>query len=495
MALYLQFAQIKLVMSKVSFKIGTDPEVILLLNDLPFSAEGVVGGDKYEPRQLNGDVKVHEDNILVEYNTKPASNKIEFIREIVSSVYAIHHELLKEKGIKISKACFADFDDKYLQTMQAQTIGCTPEFDAATCEMIEPPTLETFTGRSAGGHIHVGYENENEFDSMMIIKMLDLHLGVPSLIVDTDVRRRQLYGKASSFRRSEGIKVEYRTLSNFWTFNTALISWVYDTVAKVVDDVAKGVVIDDDLYLKVREAINTNNVELAKELIESYKLIIPTVDGEDILEAIYSDDVFLSEFVNNIPGETISFETKEEESEFESREKRNDGVVIKGGPVLDVHEDTPGFEDKTSKGIRGGSNGKRFKPPSPYDSIREFGEAKSYTFKSSNRVEDANKHIYDAAPNEVTPDELDEFLDNIDNRPKKPSLKTLYHVETGLVEDESQDTSSNIETNNTSAEQVSAQVETMWGNDGSLEDSLKNIESLRKKVEKKIRGDFFETQP
>lgn len=488
MALYLQFAQIKLVMSKVSFKIGTDPEVILLLNDLPFSAEGVVGGDKYEPRQLNGDVKVHEDNILVEYNTKPASNKIEFIREIVSSVYAIHHELLKDKGIKISKACFADFDDKYLQTMQAQTIGCTPEFDAATCEMIEPPTLETFTGRSAGGHIHVGYENENEFDSMMIIKMLDLHLGVPSLIVDTDTRRRQLYGKASSFRRSEGIKVEYRTLSNFWTFNTALISWVYDTVAKVVDDVAKGVVIDDDLYLKVREAINTNNVELAKELIESYKLIIPTVDGEDILEAIYSDDVFLSEFVNNIPGETISFETKEEESEFESREKRNDGVVIKGGPVLDVHEDTPGFEDKTSKGMRGISAGKRFKPPSPYDSIREFGEAKSLTSKSSTRVEDANKHIYDVSPNEVTPDELDEFLSGIENKPKKPSLKPLYHVESDLVEDNSQE----------SEQETAENPEALWGVDINIESDMeaeKKLEQMKKSVVSRLGRTGFLGQP
>jgi hypothetical protein len=422
------------------FKIGTDPEVILLLDEKPFSAEGVVGGDKYEPRQLKGEVKVHEDNILVEYNTKPASNKIEFIREIVSSIYSIHHELLKDKGIKISKACFADFDDKYLQTMQAQTIGCTPEFDAFTLEMIEPPTLETFTGRSAGGHIHVGYENENEFESMMIIKMLDLHLGVPSLIVDTDVRRRQLYGKASSYRRSEGIKVEYRTLSNFWTFNTGLITWVYDTVAKVVEDVLKGVILDDEVYLQAREAINTNNSKLAQQLIETYKLVVPVADGEDILDAIYADDVFLSEFVNNIPGETVSFETSENESQFEIMERRNDGVVVKKGVPLDVHEDSPGFE----------MPGKKRSMRAPKLNVQDWGHltgsGQTETYQARDRYK-TESPFYEDIPN-VVPVENEEADDTTDERiARKSSMidEAVRKVKESITTEELDSTMKSVE--------------------------------------------------
>lgn len=336
-------------MSKPDFKIGTDPEVILLLNGEAFSAEGIVGGDKYEPRQLGDGVKVHEDNILVEYNTRPAENKVAFIREIVSSLYQIHHILLKEKGLTISKECFADFDQKYLGTMQAQTIGCTPEFDAATGEMINPPTLEVFTGRSAGGHIHVGYEHENSFDSMMIVKMLDLYLAVPSLLVDKDIRRRQLYGKASSFRRTDGLKIEYRTLSNFWTFNTSLIGWVYDTVAKVVDEVIKGAIIDEDLYMQARQAINTNDFALAQQIIDTYNIPVPQVNGEDILDAIYADDAFIAEFVENVPGENVEIERHEEESNFEINEKNNQNVNILKDVPLDIIQDTPGFEESNKK--------------------------------------------------------------------------------------------------------------------------------------------------
>ena len=49
-------------------------------------------------------------------------------------------------------------------------------------------------------HLHLGYENPNIDTSLMLVKYLDMYLGVPSVLRDTDSRRRSLYGKAGCFR-------------------------------------------------------------------------------------------------------------------------------------------------------------------------------------------------------------------------------------------------------------------------------------------------------
>ena len=53
------------------------------------------------------------------------------------------------------------------------------------------------------GHIHIGYDNSTKETNFAIIKALDLFLGVPSLEIDLDERRRGLYGKAGCFRHKK----------------------------------------------------------------------------------------------------------------------------------------------------------------------------------------------------------------------------------------------------------------------------------------------------
>ena len=56
--------------------------------------------------------------------------------------------------------------------------------------------------------------------------MCDILLGLPSVLLDPDERRKQLYGKAGAMRFKK-YGAEYRTLSNFWLFSDDLIEWAY----------------------------------------------------------------------------------------------------------------------------------------------------------------------------------------------------------------------------------------------------------------------------
>lgn len=49
-------------------------------------------------------------------------------------------------------------------------------------------------------HIHIGYDNPTIDFSKLLIRYMDMYLGVPSVLIDTDVNRRKYYGNAGSFR-------------------------------------------------------------------------------------------------------------------------------------------------------------------------------------------------------------------------------------------------------------------------------------------------------
>ena len=91
-------------------------------------------------------------------------------------------------------------DEDQLNSPQAQEFGCSVDYNAYT-KMANPKPEGTKTNlRSCGFHLHLGYENPNIDTSLMLVKYLDMYLGVPSVLRDTDSRRRSLYGKAGCFR-------------------------------------------------------------------------------------------------------------------------------------------------------------------------------------------------------------------------------------------------------------------------------------------------------
>lgn len=123
--------------------------------------------------------------------------------------------------------------------------------------------------RSAGFHIHIGYDNPNIDDSLKLIRYLDAFLGLPSLLLDDDTNRRSLYGKAGCFRLTS-YGAEYRTLSSAMMEDSISLNFVWNQLTKAINSCNYNIPLPP--ANKVQTAIDNSDIDLAKELIEEYKL-------------------------------------------------------------------------------------------------------------------------------------------------------------------------------------------------------------------------------
>lgn len=256
--------------------IGADVEVFLKNKTTGeiVSAEGHIKGTKEQPfifDQTNKYFATSLDNVLAEFCIPPATNKAEFYNYLRKSLGYINNNIPKELCTAIVPAHSLDF--KWLQTEQAMIFGCEPDFNAYTGRINEKPFCEDFCLRSAGGHIHVGYENPSKKISREIIKAFDLHIGVPSVIMEPDNKRKELYGKAGAFRYKD-YGVEYRTISNYYLAAKKHIFWIYDSAIRAIQWLNEGNTIDATLGEFVENTINSNDKISAKELIKNFNLQI-----------------------------------------------------------------------------------------------------------------------------------------------------------------------------------------------------------------------------
>ena len=150
---------------------------------------------------------------------------------------------------------------------EAMRFGCSPEVDAYDGSEFSPPSPRT-TLRTGAGHIHIDDEVARDHP-LILAKALDLYLGVPSLLLDeAGAERRDLYGRPGSIRiKSYGI--EYRVLSNFWTADEGLIRWVWQQVERAIGHVQTNM----ELPCTIQEVINTNDLQMARELSVFYSLL------------------------------------------------------------------------------------------------------------------------------------------------------------------------------------------------------------------------------
>lgn len=94
-------------------------------------------------------------------------------------------------------------------------------------------------------------------------------VGLKSLSLDNDTRRKEMYGKAGCFRFTN-FGVEYRVLSNFWIATDELLTWAFNSTLEAIELVNSGRIeeLSAKYKDKIVEAINTNNKYLANELLE-----------------------------------------------------------------------------------------------------------------------------------------------------------------------------------------------------------------------------------
>lgn len=217
--------------------LAADPEMFTKdSNNNISSVAGKLGCDKWNKLKAQEGVNLQEDNVLVEFDIAPCESFAGF-NKLLKAGIDHSSKIIKPHGLEIAEgvsshifteAEIASFDPSVLE------FGCVPDYNGLTGIVNPRPSAVDPGLRSAGGHIHFGYDKllevTQQTQAQMTI-MCDLFLGMTSLLMDNDTRRRKLYGQAGSVRFKD-YGIEYRTLSNFWIFKEAQRRWAFDQAHK-----------------------------------------------------------------------------------------------------------------------------------------------------------------------------------------------------------------------------------------------------------------------
>ena len=290
------------------FTLGTDPEFILTNQGVPTSAIGVLPRKKNK-KQING-TYFYYDNVLAEFGLKPSETKEEFVENIRLALFNLKSLV---NPLKITTLASTHYSFRELRHKDARKVGCKAEWCVYTLKAIMPPkvTIEKTGFRSAGGHIHFGIKSgplTDMFESLYLIRMLDLFLGIPLTLIGKEKsakERKKIYGKAGRHRIPRH-GVEYRMPDNYWLSKPKLIELIWDLCEftyKFCEEKryknfwseekelirtrnpSKGYKCFGYDSLKLRNIINKNNKEEAKDFLPLLKDLIP----EKLFKLIYTN--------------------------------------------------------------------------------------------------------------------------------------------------------------------------------------------------------------
>lgn len=263
-------------MQYTNLTFGCDPEFFIQDKHGNFvSSIGKVGGSKAKPRPLpDAPGSVQEDNVAVEFNIIPVVDVNGWLQSIRQVMTSIEKELNAKGLVSNRSAPSVLFKPQELKHPKAMEFGCEPDYDAWSKQEnpkpVAPKGLENL--RTAGGHIHVGYDSPDFDKAINLIRAMDVFLGVPSVTLDNDQRRRELYGKPGAFR-FKPYGVEYRTLSNFWISDTIYMNWVWDQTNKAIHFLNSGKTVDEEDYPLVNASIMDHNIEACRDIIHKYGVV------------------------------------------------------------------------------------------------------------------------------------------------------------------------------------------------------------------------------
>ncbi len=255
--------------------IGADPELFIINSKTGkvVSAIGLIPGKKHSawvdatwPKGYG----LETDNILAEFNIPPAKTKQEFI-DSINFMKQFIRGFVKERNsdFDIKTVASLHVDEKELNSSEAKEFGCSVDYNAYTESPNPKPCGETTNLRSAGFHVHIGYPDRSAEKSISLVKYMDAYLGIPSVLLDRDMERRILYGKAGCFRLTP-YGVEYRVLSSFFLSNDQTIGFVYDGTMRALTAFYAGIELPP--AESVVNCINNGNAELAIKLVDKFKL-------------------------------------------------------------------------------------------------------------------------------------------------------------------------------------------------------------------------------
>lgn len=263
-------------MELLKLKVGADPELFMMKGEEFISAHGVIPGTKKDPYQVK-DGAVQVDGMALEFNIDPAIDEEGFLANL-NSVMNTLIEMVGDKADSIVASPVAEFSAEYfaVQPVEAKELGCDPDYSAWEYGEVNPKPDGDVNFRTGAGHIHVGWTEGQDITNpehieacIMMAKQLDCYLGVPSVLFDGDIKRRELYGAAGAFR-PKPYGVEYRTLSNKWLESEELIKFIYRQTEKAFKGLLGGVRMYENFLPK--RVINESRVVHAKEQLRYYPL-------------------------------------------------------------------------------------------------------------------------------------------------------------------------------------------------------------------------------
>lgn len=255
------------------YSYGSDPEFIIKDRETGknVSSLGIIPGDKDSPVEIIREgFSIQKDNVLAEVCVPPENTLIKVYDNILEAKQYIEDTILPD-SLELGFETTGEYDSEDVSNPFAQTFGCSESQNAWTESTFTVPSNNSNL-RSAGFHIHFGLEIDSFRDTIDFIKMLDLTIGVPSILLDGDIVRRQQYGRAGEFRPTI-YGVEYRVLGAGLLARRENIKLIQEGINKAVNllNSERPKFSDEDSML-IQTCINISDTELAYELIEKYSL-------------------------------------------------------------------------------------------------------------------------------------------------------------------------------------------------------------------------------
>ena len=249
------------------------------------SAIPVIPGTKHAPHRVPGGMIQH-DNVNLEFGITPASSEDEWVENngIVISYCA---DFLRKSGLRMLVQASADFPDSELNSLEAKTFGCDPDFSPYTMSINSvPPGAAEGNLRTCGGHVHIGNDEiaEDIDNQAEVAKVMDIFLGIPSMLLDKDPtspRRRELYGQAGA-HRPKSYGVEYRAIGNYWISHPKMTRLVYRLVRDGLSAYESKLTAGINQKM-IRAVINKNMTDKVDGIMQGFVIPLLAADTRELL--------------------------------------------------------------------------------------------------------------------------------------------------------------------------------------------------------------------
>lgn len=256
-----------------SVTIGADPEFFVTKNGEPYPICGLLGGTKKAPKPFHVG-HVQEDNVMAEFNIPPAHSESEFVSNVIGMRDQMT-EYLKLQELIPDFCSVKQFPMEALSSLQAQNIGCEPDYNAYTYEKNPTQNYGTMGPfRTASFHVHIGIP-DNLLEEMpdfraACARLCDALVLIPIMVLGADdSKRRQFYGKAGSFR-PKPYGLEYRGLGAEVLKSAYYLGVVYRGAKTAATHVITRRRPPESLSRLVREAIDSGQPQVAYQQLANY---------------------------------------------------------------------------------------------------------------------------------------------------------------------------------------------------------------------------------